>query len=199
MQGAIPRRLRRPLPLAGGRLGRPAGLAVGPPAAPEPPGALDLPGLTRPCCTKAQRLRRRLRVEVLLEAGLESPARIAEALAREGIIASARQVRDDLRRVEAEWREAYLGRRIIWLVRLVRRAERRIAELEAEWERSKQDRVLRRRRETAGGPGRAVGGRVETEVVVETRLGDPAYLAEARRNDEFIARLLGLFDLARCG
>jgi hypothetical protein len=31
-------------------------------------------------------------------------------------------------------------------------------------------------------------------VVVETQLGDPAYLAEARRNDEFIARLLGLFE-----
>jgi hypothetical protein len=48
--------------------------------------------------------------------------------------------------------------------------------------------------ETACGLGRAAGGRVETEVVIEARLGDPAYLAEARRNDDFIARLLGLFE-----
>jgi hypothetical protein len=94
--------------------------------------------------------------------------------------------------IEAELREAYLARRWHHKIRQVKAAERRNRQLESEWQRSRADRQRRRTKKTQADAGGRGGGRTEAEATVEGHLGDPAYLAECRHNDEHIAKLLGL-------
>ena len=147
-------------------------------------------------------IRRRERIEAHLARGLESSYQIAAALAAEGIEVNPRTVQRDVKAVDAELRERYLDDRQARKLRKVREAEQRnadlrsrIAALDAEWERSKADKTRKRKKTVAGG----ATGRTETQAEVEGRLGDVAYLgeirqilAEIRKNDELIARLLGL-------
>jgi hypothetical protein len=145
---------------------------------------------------KALKATRRARVAALLDEGPLSAPQLLERLRRQGFETTERTVRRDVAAIESELREAYLARRWQYKIRQVRAADRRSRLLEAEWERSRADRHRRRAKKTEGekgeGGGRGGGGRTEAETTVEGRLGDPAYLAECRHNDEHVARLLGL-------
>lgn len=145
-------------------------------------------------------LRRRERIEELLEQ-TESPAKIVDLLAAEGVKVSRQTVERDIAAVAEEWRAGIVGKRHIRQMRKVRAAERRNAELQAEWERSKLDK--QRRREKAKQKGAALlpdgspdpnpqPDETEAEQSTEGQIGNVALMAEQRKNDEFIARMLRL-------
>lgn len=156
--------------------------------------------------TIAERARRLVRLDELMAGGVYSSVKLAELLVAEGLPVSDRQTRDDIKKVLAQWQEEFADKRSEWKWRKVREAvarnaalKARIVELEAEWERSKSNKERSRQKETKGAGDD--GTRTEVEAATEGRLGDPAYLAEirqieieVRRNDEFIAELMGLYD-----
>ncbi|MDE2097147.1 MAG: hypothetical protein KGL39_07865 [Patescibacteria group bacterium] len=149
-----------------------------------------------PRVTKEVKFRRRLRVEQLLDEGVESSVRIAEILCAEGIQISDREVRSDIKAVGKEWHASLVELRHARQMRLVREAEEDNKKLLAEWERSKLDKQRRRSRtkQRAGkdAQGKQAPAETQAEKVTEGRLGDPRYLKVRAENREFIAETMGL-------
>ena len=132
---------------------------------------------------------RHQRIQELEAKGITSASAIAVAL---GV--PLRTVQTDLQTLNLTWAASQRGieTRDQWKRRLVARAEKRYQELEAEWQRSKENKERTRQKEVDGAGDGASGKHSEREAATEGRLGDPAYMREARENDMLIAGILGL-------
>ena len=134
--------------------------------------------------------KRRLRVEELMVEGVRSSYAIADRLRREAIKIDARTVQRDIQATAALLAEEAKVIR----VELVAGCRWRQRNAREEFERSRQDRERTRVKTKGGKPtgkGQAAPG--ESEITVEGRIAQVAFLREDRENGAEIARLVGAY------
>ena len=142
-------------------------------------------------------LARRSRIATMAARGERNRERLVVALAAEGIKVDERTVSRDLKAIEQEWRERYLGPIDDHKSQIIAELEAAKLELWAAWERSRKPRE-RFKGKTVSGQAKGKGadakpaGREEKEKVTEGRDGNPRFLAEIREIDHLIAKIKGM-------